>query len=229
MNFLSYFLLFSLAEYIISLSEPGGEVMATNEVRIPKQKRSIEKKDAIIRASYTLFCEKGYYKTNTAEIAKMAGVSTGIVYSYFQDKKDILVEVVKLYISILGKQFQPILTSIDQEKDFVLVINEFIDTAISSHQMNQEAHNEFLALALLNADIQNLFDEFEEELLNILHKKMMKPSLATDELLLEKLRISYGIIENLCHDYISSKIHKSELEQMKAICISLIVKLLQNP
>ena len=64
--------------------------MATNEVRIPKQKRSIEKKDAIIRASYTLFCEKGYYKTNTAEIAKMAGVSTGIVYSYFQDKKDIL-------------------------------------------------------------------------------------------------------------------------------------------
>ena len=48
--------------------------MATNEVRIPKQKRSIEKKDAIIKASYTLFCEKGYYKTNTAEIAKMAGV-----------------------------------------------------------------------------------------------------------------------------------------------------------
>ena len=67
MKFPLYFLLFSLAGYIISLSEPGGEVMATNEVRIPKQKRSIEKKDAIIRASYTLFCEKGYYKTNTAE------------------------------------------------------------------------------------------------------------------------------------------------------------------
>ena len=98
--------------------------MGNNEVRIPKQKRSIEKKEAIIKASYTLFCERGYYKTNTAEIAKMAGVSTGIVYSYFQDKKDILVEVVKLYISRLGKQFQPILTSIDQEKDFVLVIRD---------------------------------------------------------------------------------------------------------
>lgn len=203
--------------------------MATNEVRIPKQKRSIEKKDAIIKASYTLFCEKGYYKTNTAEIAKMAGVSTGIVYSYFQDKKDILIEVVKLYISRLNKQFQPILEFFDFEKDFIVVINKFIDTAISSHQMNLEAHNEFLALALLNADIQNLFNKFEEETLSILLKKIAKYSLTTDELLLEKLRVSYGIIENLCHSYISSKMREDELEQMKSICISLIVELLQNP
>ena len=70
MKFPSYFLLFSLAGYIISLSEPGGEVMATNEVRIPKQKRSIEKKDAIIRASYTLFCEKGYYKQTLLKLLK---------------------------------------------------------------------------------------------------------------------------------------------------------------
>ena len=66
----SYFLLFSLAGYIISLSEPGGEVMATNEVRIPKQKRSIEKKDAIIRASYTLFCEKAIIKQTLLKLLK---------------------------------------------------------------------------------------------------------------------------------------------------------------
>lgn len=203
--------------------------MSNNEVRIPKQKRSIEKKEAIIKASDTLFCERGYYKTNTAEIAKMAGVSTGIVYSYFQDKKDILIEVVKLYISRLNEQFQPILALLDYERDLVLVITKFIDTAILSHQMNRDAHNEFLALALLNADIQNLFREFEEEILSILFVKIKKSSSTTDELLLEKLRISYGIVENLCHNYISSKMRKDELEQMKTICISLIVELLQNP
>ena len=109
------------------------------------------------------------------------------------------------------------------------MINKFIDTAISSHQMNLEAHNEFLALALLNADIQNLFNKFEEETLSILLEKIAKYSLTTDELLLEKLRVSYGIIENLCHSYISSKIREDELEQMKSICVSLIVELLQNP
>ena len=34
---------------------------------------------------------------NTAEIAKSAGVSTGIVYQYFRDKYDILLEGIKKY------------------------------------------------------------------------------------------------------------------------------------
>ena len=51
-----------------------------NEVRQPRQERSIEKKNKIIEAGYQLFSEVGYYGTNTAEIAKRAGVSTGIVY-----------------------------------------------------------------------------------------------------------------------------------------------------
>ena len=79
--------------------------MGVSEVRIPKQKRSAEKRQAIIQAGFALFCEKGYYRTNTAEIAKAAGVSTGIVYSYFHDKKDILKEAVHLYVVRLEKEF----------------------------------------------------------------------------------------------------------------------------
>jgi len=75
--------------------------MASHEVQVPRQKRAQAKKDAIVLASYGLFCEKGYYGTNTAEIAKRAGVSTGIVYRYFQDKKDILNAVVRLYLARL--------------------------------------------------------------------------------------------------------------------------------
>ena len=54
--------------------------MSDNEIREPVQKRSIEKKEKIIKAGFDLICEKGYYNTNTAEIAKKAGVCTGIVY-----------------------------------------------------------------------------------------------------------------------------------------------------
>ena len=61
------------------------------EVREPIKATSIEKKQRIIDAGLKLFSEKGYYNTNTAEIAKAAKVSTGIVYQYFNDKKDILI------------------------------------------------------------------------------------------------------------------------------------------
>ena len=50
------------------------EVDRMNDTRIPVQKRSIEKRKRILEAGFQLFCEKGYYKTNTAEIAKYAGV-----------------------------------------------------------------------------------------------------------------------------------------------------------
>ena len=59
-----------------------------NDTRIPVQKRSIEKRKRILEAGFQLFCEKGYYKTNTIEIARHAKVSTGTVYSYFKDKKE---------------------------------------------------------------------------------------------------------------------------------------------
>ena len=69
--------------------------MSEYEIRKPIQKRSIEKKGKIIESGFELICEKGYYNTNTAEIAKNAGVSTGIVYQYFKDKHDIFIEALK--------------------------------------------------------------------------------------------------------------------------------------
>ena len=44
--------------------------MGNAEIRKPIQKRSIEKKKKIIHAGFELICQKGYYNTNTAEIAK---------------------------------------------------------------------------------------------------------------------------------------------------------------
>ena len=46
--------------------------MGVKDIRQPIQKRSIEKKAKIIEAGFNLICKKGYYNTNTAEIAKAA-------------------------------------------------------------------------------------------------------------------------------------------------------------
>ena len=71
--------------------------MSSNEIREPVQKRSIEKKEKIIKAGFELICENGYHNTDTSKIAKKAGVSTGIVYQYFKDKRDIFVAGLEKY------------------------------------------------------------------------------------------------------------------------------------
>ena len=60
----------------------------SSKIREPRQKRSIEKKNRIIEASYALFSEVGYYGTNTAEIAKKAGVSTVRIHTLI-DGRDV--------------------------------------------------------------------------------------------------------------------------------------------
>ena len=201
--------------------------MVKSEIREPKQKRSKEKKRKIIEASYKLFREKGYYKTNTMEIAEEAGVSTGIVYSYFQDKKDILFEVIRLYISLLTEQFQPLLSKPICVDDVPFMIERFIDISIASHTSNVAAHDEFLALSLLEKDIMTSFDDFEDSVLSKIYDILVSAGVSSTNLI-EKMRISYGIVEQVCHDYIQQKYTCEEFQTTKSLAVRIIVMLLNE-
>lgn len=74
----------------------GGNLNGTKR-RIPKQNRSIQNRDKILDAGLKLFSEKGYYDTTTNEIAKVAGVSIGSLYSYFNDKDAIFLSILDNY------------------------------------------------------------------------------------------------------------------------------------
>ena len=64
-----------------------------SEIRIPTQERSKLKREKIIKKGFELMCNNGYFNTTTSDIAKYASVSTGIIYQYFNDKKDIFIGI----------------------------------------------------------------------------------------------------------------------------------------
>jgi len=49
-----------------------------------------ERRRQIVTAAVKLFSENGYYTTTIQQIAREAGISTGLVYQYFRDKDDLL-------------------------------------------------------------------------------------------------------------------------------------------
>ena len=87
-------------------------VIKMSNTRVPTQKRSIEKRNRIIEKGFELMCEKGYYNVSTPDIAEAAEVSTGIIYQYFNDKKDIFIEGVKNYANTI---MFPMLTIFESE------------------------------------------------------------------------------------------------------------------
>ena len=54
------------------------------------QERALKTREKLMAAALALYTEKGYHKTTVDEIAKKAGVSTGIAYRYFKNKKELL-------------------------------------------------------------------------------------------------------------------------------------------
>ena len=56
------------------------------------QRRAVETREKIMASAIDLYIEKGYHKATVDEIAKHAGVSTGIAYRYFKNKKELLLE-----------------------------------------------------------------------------------------------------------------------------------------
>lgn len=62
--------------------------------RKPQQQRSREKHGRILVAAARLFAERGVEATSTRDIAQRAGVSIGTLYSYFKDKRQILLSLI---------------------------------------------------------------------------------------------------------------------------------------
>ncbi|MFO7659680.1 MAG: TetR/AcrR family transcriptional regulator, partial [Candidatus Cloacimonadaceae bacterium] len=67
-----------------------------------RQKRSIvvDKRKEILSSAIDVFARKGYSKANIKEIADKAGVATGTVYLYFQNKDDLLLQSMKSMMDV---------------------------------------------------------------------------------------------------------------------------------
>ena len=171
------------------------------KVRQPKQSRSVEKKNRIVQAGYELFAEKGYINTNTAEIAKKAGVSVGLVYGYFNDKRDILLDVLDIYINNV---FSPILDMFEQISpplNFEKTINDIVDKTVELHKNNALIHEALHSMTYMDEEINNKFllleDNMTEKIVEALKKAEYSPS---D--LKEKVHLAIETIQSYAHECI---------------------------
>lgn len=202
--------------------------MKINEIREPIQKRSIEKKEKIIKAGFELICEKGYYNTNTAEIAKAAGVSTGIVYQYFKDKHDILVEGIKRYASDIFYPMLNVTSNIKIDKnnlDFILrnMINAFVE----NHKLSQIAHEEIMSMTHSDKEIAEFFQENEMVMTKNISKILVDNGFDSKNLD-EKVHISIHLIDDLCHEIVYHKHKDLDYDVMINFVIENILNFMWN-
>ena len=196
-------------------------------IREPKQQRAIEKKEKIIEAGFNLICKNGYYNTNTAEIAKSAGVSTGIVYQYFKDKYDILIEGLEIYGNDI---FFPIIKNTDfkfNKNDFDTVLKKMIDYYVNNHKTSNIAHEEIMSMVHSDKRIAEYYYKRELEMTNYLKEILLNNGFSEKELF-EKVHITLGLIDNLCHEIIYHKHRDMNYDIMTNLVIDNIKNLFKS-
>jgi AcrR family transcriptional regulator len=132
--------------------------MDNNPVRTPQQKRSIEKKERILKAAYTVFCKNGYYNTNTTEIAAEAGVSIGCLYSYFKDKHAILLETLGRYQQQFEKLHELFFEKMKSCTAPATWFREFMEMLIEAHDNSLAFQRELKMLYYCDPDIAAMSD-----------------------------------------------------------------------
>ena len=195
--------------------------------RIPTQKRSIEKRNKIIEKGFELICEKGYHNISTPDIAEASGVSTGIIYQYFTDKKEIFLEGIRNYSNNI---MFPMMSLLEKENikidNLEKLLKKMIDSFIKNHTISKKAHEELMAMSHLDNEVANIFKETEFELTNIIVRILEDNNIKIKNST-EKIHIAVGLIENLCHEVVYHKHHKIDYEIMEDEVIKIVVNLLK--
>ena len=201
--------------------------MSESEIREPIQKRSIETKEKIIEAGFELICNDGYYKTNTSKIAKKAGVSTGIVYQYFKDKKDILLSGLDKYADDI---FYPMLNMSNikfDKNNFADILKDMITKYIGNHKLSKTAHEEITAMTHSDKDIAYFFYKREMDMTHKIVSALTENGFNIANIN-EKVHIVIGLIDNLCHEIVYHKHEELDYDIMTNVVINEIVNILMK-
>jgi AcrR family transcriptional regulator len=137
-------------------------------IREPQQIRSIQTKEKILNAAYKLFCEKGFYKTTTNEIARVAEISIGSLYVYFSDKDTILLELLDRYNESFMNFHEDLDYNMkDYTHDLKLWLQQFIKNMIKIHMGSRELNQELMILCHTIPEVAAVMEKQQEKVQNI--------------------------------------------------------------
>ena len=197
--------------------------MSNSKLRNPTQKRAIEKKEKILEYGFKLMCSKGYHNVDAIQIAKYSGVSTGTVYEYFVDKRDIFLQGLEKYSKNL---MFPINNLIDKKIDKTNLHKELkniITSIIKAHNISKKAHEEITAMQHTDPDVSKIFNKYELESSASLVKFLVNNNLSTD-FIEEKAHLIIRWIDDLCHDIVFHKHKNMNYDKM----IDLVITSIEN-
>jgi AcrR family transcriptional regulator len=132
--------------------------------------------DAILDAAEQVLVRVGYAEASVAQVARLAGISDGLIYRYFEGKRDLRDQVLARFYGRLLQQAQ---TAIAAQRSFNNRLQALVETHLSAFRDDPALCRLFIAEVRVAADypgspLQELNRRYTSLLLRILRQGVLE-------------------------------------------------------
>ena len=194
----------------------------------PVQARSQKTRENLMKAAISMYERKGYHKTTVDDIAAEAGVSTGIAYRYFRNKKDMLLSVISYGVDNIESIAKLDNTDIP---DDITDVRHYLEAILKSfeefHMKFRDIHEELEGLQHTDEDVRKLYSKITEEKMKNTTAKLAA-FLNNDTNIREKAYAAIGIMEQHCHKIMNNDLYGLNADVMRDMTITAVLSVLKG-
>ena len=174
------------------------------------QERALVTRQKILDSAVGMYPSKGYQKTTVDDIAKNAGLSVGVAYRYFKNKKELLLATLEYLFQNIAS-----LTGTDPEDVFNGNLSDALAAFENIHIKYRDLHEELEELRHTDEDVRALYDGFYHDAVKGIHDRL-PDEIRKREGSLVDLYMVIGLMENYCHLYMHGSLSDEELSAMRS-------------
>jgi len=196
----------------------GGEDKVENKE--PIRKKAQETRQRLMLSAMEVIAARGYHNVTVDEIAKEAGLSTGIAYRYFKNKKELLLAgleyVFRNIREITGTQFEKLAEFPSMEEALSYALDRFYQL----HTQYYGLHEELESLRHIDEDVKALYQQMTAQAVETLLQNCPEEWRRVENLR-ERIYAAIGILENYAHfqmeqAILDNKMLRSEISEKGA-------------
>lgn len=167
---------------------------------IPREEGVPPGRIKIMNALTVLLQEKEFNRVTTAEIARAAGVTEGLIYKYFKDKQDLLYQVLRVLFQVVIDDIEQQLSPADYPSE---KLRTFVRASIASYEKSR-VFSKIILLEVRNSpkfyesEAYQLVRRYSGLLWNILQEGVDSGEFAPDIEIRSLREIIIGTIEHSC-------------------------------
>ena len=186
--------------------------------------RPSEKQEALLKAAFELFCQKGYKHVTTAEIARMAEVSVGTLYKYYPNKKAVILAAYDLWNEDIMNNLREIWDHFGKPFALREYIEFSLDSVVKDHLFSKKAHDEIWAMIYSDEDFRRLYNQRMLRSVDIIVSTLGKFGFSVPNIR-ERTHFVNNMVEIYAHEVAYRETEGLEYERIRDTLIEFICDL----